>query len=54
MTKTAAEPDFILFRDDIERMEMRFGVPIRLLTANTLPELETLFAKAEIARREGH
>ena len=50
----AQEPDFILFRDDIERMDMRFDAPLRLLTANTLTELETLFAEAEIARREGH
>lgn len=50
----SAEPPFILFRDDIERMEMRFGAPLRLLTANTLAELETLYADAETARRQGH
>lgn len=47
------EPPFILFRDDIERRELRFGAPDRLLRAHTLAELETLFAEAEAARHAG-
>jgi para-aminobenzoate synthetase component I len=44
---------FILFRDDLARRETLFEQPKELLAAETLEELETVFAKIERARATG-
>ena len=53
MTRTLPRDSCILFRDDLARRETLFDQPEETLSAETLDELEQVFAKIERARLSG-